>query len=671
MEFANFEHMCCRIYIVAFVCALLVSILPSVAVGQPSHTVVPLQHNTDTLGHIIRDKLYLTDTSAIYRYALRTASFIDSTKDKTEYNTLRFYDTLRARAGRSRFFFFLYDLAIVPDNGSVSILNSEVVDETALYSMYDGKMIDSIEFVRYNVFEPARSYLEKGANAVHAVTRVNTIRRDLLFTVGDVFDADVVVKCKQLLRSRPYIADANIEVIPIRNNPNAVILRVITHDNWSISADGSIRGLTGQVKGILYDANFLGTGDRLSYQLSLDWRNRRYEGSQIQYSIPNLFGTFYEATINAGRSFTEKYYGAKLNKRLILRSDYEVGAIVENVSNALYVRYDMADEHVDASYLVRYGNIDLWGGKSWYLPDIHSSVYFMARLNGVKYKDVPKIYEAEETPVNPPALNVNASKNPYFHDRVMMLASFGFYRERFLTTNLIYGYGYDEYIPIGYKVETTFGYRSSVYNPAFYGGLSVRAGGFIPIGYLMGDVSIGTFYNFSDKRALQSALNVKVSYFTNLLDAGRFKVRQFASGNYLNGWNRLSGYDEAVWFTNESGPREISGSPLGTNRLVLSTETVVFTPWEPLGFRIALYAYGDVGFLGYDRNVFNNQCFTTIGVGVRLKNERLVFGTIQLSLFVNFNKFGPTSREWIQLTSEQRIQATRYIPSKPDIVLYQ
>lgn len=663
--------MCCRRYIMAVVWMLLLSVLPSAAIGQTLHGAASSQHDIDTLERIIRDRIPLTDTAAIRSYALRTAAFIDSAKNREEYNTQRFYDTLRARADRSRFWKLVYDLVIVPDSGPVSIFNSEVVDETALYSVYDGKTIDSIEFVRYNVFDPARSYLEKGANAVHVVTRVNTIRRDMLFTAGDVFDADVVVRCKQLLRSRPYIADADIEVIPAPDNPNAVILRVITHDNWSISADGSARGLSGQVKGILYDANFLGTGDRLSYQLSLDWRNKKYEGSQIQYSIPNLLGTFYEATINAGRSFTEKYYGAKINKRFILRSDYEVGAIVETVGNALYVRYDMADEHVDASYLVRYDNMDLWGGRSWYLPDIHSSVYFMARLNDVRYKDAPKIYEAEETPVNPPELDVNTHKNPYFYDRVMMLASFGFYKERFLTTNLIYGYGYDEYIPIGYKVETTFGYRSSIYNPASYGGLSMRAGGFIPIGYLMGDVSIGTFYDFQAKRAMQSALNVKVSYFTNLLGAGRFKVRQFASGNYLNGWNRLSGYNEAVWFTNESGPREISGSPLGTNRLVLSTETVVFTPWEPLGFRIALYAYGDVGFLGYDRNVFNNQCFTTIGMGMRLKNERLVFGTIQLSFFVNFNKFGPTSSEWIQLTSEQRIQATRYIPSKPDIISYQ
>src|SRR5699024_6456675 len=119
----------------------------------------------------------------------------------------------------------------------------------------------------------------------------------LLFREGEAFDADAVVRYKQLLRSREYIADAAIEVLPVPDDPDAVIVRVITRDSWSISADGSIRGLTGQVKGELYDANFLGTGDRLSYQLSLDWRKKKYEGSMFRYYIPNLFGTFYEATL--------------------------------------------------------------------------------------------------------------------------------------------------------------------------------------------------------------------------------------------------------------------------------------------------------------------------------------------------------------------------------------
>ena len=587
-----------------------------------------------------------------------------------EERTQRFYDTLRVRSERNGFWKFVHGLIIVPP-GNGSQLKPEVVDETAVYGIYDGKRIDSIEFVRKPVFDPARRYMEKGANAVHVTTGTHAIKRDLLFKEGDAFDAGAVVRYKQLLRSRQYIADASIEVVPVPDDPDAVIVRVITRDSWSISADGSIRGLTGQVKGELYDANFLGTGDKLSYQLSLDWRKKKYEGSMFQYYIPNLFGTFYEATLKGGRSFTERYYGATLNKKFIQPADYEIGAVFENVRNALYVRYEAPRDTVAASYMLHYNNVDLWGGKSWYLPEVESSVYGMARFNNIRYLDPPRIYEQEDPPQNPVELPVGEGMNPYFYDRTLVLGTLGFYSERFLTTSLIYGYGYDEYVATGYRAEATFGYTHSDYQSGWYGGIALRSGGFTPVGYFMGDLSVGTFYDFRSRRPFQSALNVRFNYFTNMLGRRKFKVRQFISLNYLNGWNRSDGFYEAVWFTPASGPRAMHNSPLGRDRLVLSAETVIFTPWQPLGFRIALYGFGDVGFLGYNKHVFRNDCFATVGLGIRLKNEMLVFGTIQLSLFVNFGKHGLMSNEWIQLTSEQRMQTMRYIPTKPQVAPFQ
>ena len=477
-----------------------------------------------------------------------------------EERTQRFYDTLRVRSERNGFWKFVHGLIIVPP-GNGSQLKPEVVDETAVYGIYDGKRIDSIEFVRKPVFDPARSYLEKGANAVHVTTGTHAIKRDLLFKEGDAFDAGAVVRYKQLLRSRQYIADASIEVVPVPDDPDAVIVRVITRDSWSISADGSIRGLTGQVKGELYDANFLGTGDKLSYQLSLDWRKKKYEGSMFQYYIPNLFGTFYEATLKGGRSFTERYYGATLNKKFIQPADYEIGAVFENVRNALYVRYEAPRDTVAASYMLHYNNVDLWGGKSWYLPEVESSVYGMARFNNIRYLDPPRIYEQEDPPQNPVELPVGEGMNPYFYDRTLVLGTLGFYSERFLTTSLIYGYGYDEYVATGYRAEATFGYTHSDYQSGWYGGIALRSGGFTPVGYFMGDLSVGTFYDFRSRRPFQSALNVRFNYFTNMLGRRKFKVRQFISLNYLNGWNRSDGFYEAVWFTPASGPRAMHNSP--------------------------------------------------------------------------------------------------------------
>lgn len=585
-----------------------------------------------------------------------------------EERTQRFYDTLQNRARRNKFWGWVHGIVIAPQRSAP--LRDEVVDETAAYSEYNGKRIAAIEIERHNVFDPAHSYLEKAANAVHVVTRQYPIKRDLLFHEGDLFDADQIVRYKQLLRSRQYIATANIEVVPLPEDPDAVVVKVITRDNWSISGDGSVRGLTGRVKGELFDANFLGTGDRLSYQLSLDWRRGRYEGSMLRYYVPNVFGTFYEARLTAGRSFQEKYYGASLNKKFIQPTDHEVGLIVENVRTPVYVHYENPADTVDASYMVHYDNLDVWGGGSWYVPGTGGSVYAMGRVNGLRYHGLPQRIDEEEPPRNPPELTVGTGMNPYFYDRILSLASVGFYEERFLTTNLIYGYGYDEYVATGYRAELTVGYLHNKFQPGWYGGLLLRAGRFTPAGYVMGNVSVGSFYDFCSRSAFGSALNIKVNYFTNMLGNGRFKVRQFLSADWLKGWNRASGFYESVWFTHDSGPRELKSSPTGNNRFVLSAETVVFTPWQPIGFRMALYCYADVGFLGYGVNPFANPCYATIGVGVRMKNEMLIFDALQLSFFVNIGGRGFLPSDWVTLTNEQRMRAMRYIPEKPQIVDY-
>lgn len=588
-----------------------------------------------------------------------------------EQKTQKFYDSLEVRSQKSYFWKLLHDMVVVPVSSAPPIVKSAVVNEATVYGAYNGKRIEAIDVVRENVFDPARSYLEKAANAVHVVTSQHAIRRDLLFKVGDTFDAEAIVRCKQLLRSRQYIADANIRVIISPTDPDAVILCVTTRDSWSISGDGSVRGLTGQVKGEIYDANFLGTGDRLSYQLSLDWRGKGYEGSMLKYYIPNLLGTFYEMRLTAGRSFKEQNYGGSFIKRFIQPTDYEGGVIFEDISNEIYVRYESPGDTVSGAYMIKYSNLDLWGGKSWYKPSIESSIYFMGRFNNIHYKEPPKLANLEDPPKNPSQLPVGTGINPYFYDQSLSLVSFGVYDERFLTTNLIYGYGYDEYVATGYRAELTMGYMDTPFQSGFYGGVDFRAGGFTPVGYFMGDVAVGSFYDFRREELYRSALSARFDYFTNLLGDGKYKVRQFVSTNYLTGWNRSRGFYENIWFTRNSGPREILESPLGHERLVLSAETVLFTPWQPLGFRTALYSFADVGLLGYDKNVFRNDLYATVGVGIRMKNEMLIFGTIQLSLFVNFGKQGILAGEWVKLTTERRMQTMRYIPEKPQVVNYQ
>lgn len=52
-------------------------------------------------------------------------------------------------------------------------------------------------------FDSCGNWFERAGNKTHMLTRERVIRRDLLFKPGDKFDPQLVVRNKQLLRSRP------------------------------------------------------------------------------------------------------------------------------------------------------------------------------------------------------------------------------------------------------------------------------------------------------------------------------------------------------------------------------------------------------------------------------------------------------------------------------------
>lgn len=87
------------------------------------------------------------------------------------------------------------------------------------------------------VFDPSRETLGdqilNDMNRLHWQTRESVIKRQLLFEVGSTLSPAALAESARLLRSRPYLMDAGINV----QNPcePEVDIEVITHDAWSLT----------------------------------------------------------------------------------------------------------------------------------------------------------------------------------------------------------------------------------------------------------------------------------------------------------------------------------------------------------------------------------------------------------------------------------------------------
>ncbi len=557
----------------------------------------------------------------------------------------RLYDSIQSKTSRRAVPRMIYNMLFVKPRIDTSA-SGQFTDESALLEPFAGKTIGTVTIGRQQVFDPGGKWLERAANNTHMLTRDRVIRRDLLFKSGDTFDPQLITRTKQLIRSRDYISEIDIAVKPDPVDTSQVDILITTRDSWTISADAALHSENRTMVG-LSDANIFGTGNRLKIMTNFDRSDFSYGGNMVEYEIPNVLGTFYTAELNAGRSFYSSKFDIGLYREFLRPTDYEIGLTYANIKDKRY----MIEQ--DTSLLIREANLDAWGGYSQYIRPIKSSIYLTGRYN---YRRISR------RPAVGPRLN------PALHDRDALLVGLGLYRENFYSANMIYGFGRREYLAAGYKAEVTSGYSWGEFLNAAYLGISYEAGGFFPFGYLMGGATLGSYIDPRNGMWQQSAVDIDLRWFSNLFILQRSRIRQFVSLNYTQGWNRWSGSDESIRFTDANGLQALEEYAIGTNRMILNTETVLFSPYQPLGFRIAFFGFADFGLIGYSPNIFKNQFFTSFGIGIRLRNERLIFNTIQIRLGVAFGKYGLVDCDYFRISNSTRLEQYRFRPTRPEIV---
>lgn len=557
----------------------------------------------------------------------------------------KLYDSIQAKTSRRAVPRMLYKILFIKPVLD-STANGVVLDEGKLYKPYADKTIGTIAIIRDNVFNEKGNWFERTGNKIHVITRERIIRRDLLFKSGDPIDPELIVRNKQLLRSRDYLSDAVIELIPNTEDTTLVDIIIRTRDSWTISADAGIHG-EGHTMFGLSDANILGWGNELNIKTHFNRNNFDYGGNIFQYKIPNILGTFFEADFSAGRNFYNSELKLDIRKQFIRPTDYELGVNYQDVKAKTY-RIDK-----DTAELVRLRSIDLWAGISRYIKGMKSSIFFTGRYNYEKYRLRPE---------------VSIMHNPVFHNTDNLLLGIGLYREKFYSASMIYGFGNREYLATGYKAELMGGYSWGEFNNNIYLGMGYKTGGFTGMGYLMGGFTLGSYIAPHDGSWNRSAIDIDLRWFSNLFIVRRNRIRQFLSLNYTQGWNRGTGSNELISFTHDNGLQTIREYVTGINRIVLNTETVVFTPYQPLGFRIAVFGFADFGLLGNSANMFKNNFFASFGIGLRIRNERLIFKAIQLRLGIALGKHGLVDSQYFRASNSPHMEQYRYLPTRPEIV---
>jgi hypothetical protein len=396
----------------------------------------------------------------------------------------------------------------------------------------------------------------------------------------------------------------------------------------------------------IFDRNLFGFGHNLGSEFDIDTDRSQQLNYKLTYALDNILATFINGLLQYRNTNVDETVLGGLSRGFISPQIRWAGAL--NVSlNKLKDDLAIVTETFDVQ--------DFWIGRSFEVgrkrSGLHSRNTFVlaGRTIRTDFHEHPEVDPGNRT----------------YHDRTLYLWSVSLARNNFRKARLILDFGRTEDIPYGFLLHLTTGYELArgVRNRQ-YGGAGLRAGGYVgKLGYFLGNVQAGGFV--LNDLTVDTVIDTRAGYFTHLLPLGRFALRQFVVATYTLGLRRT----DTIVLDDAGGVRGLNDVGLsGLERLVARFQTVLFTPWNWLGFRTAMFGEVDVGAIGPKYATVDDQRFYTgCGLGLRIGNERLVFDPIEIRVNVYPSPPGEQPTVRFFFTSARDFPIFGFAPGAPSV----
>jgi len=568
-----------------------------------------------------------------------------------------FYD----RNFSSRWIRELKNVIIVsPKNEVVDSFN--IQSPSNIYDITEGHTITRIRIIRLKPFGTSVTesvprkvkWLGKAGNAVHVSTSELIIRNALMFSEGEKINSTRLAYSERYLRSLRFVDDARVTAIPISDDEAEVV--VVVQDIFPYSVDFGTN-FSSRVNYGITNHNIIGLGFQLSAGAFMDTGKDHLMGYEAKLRLQNIGHSFISLQADYLDKYENQRYGFTLRRDFYTPATKYAGHLIfYNARTPVRYLEPTGESRSIIPISIRYRHLDAWLGRSIQIDKNQST---KQHRNITVSFGVQQMYFTDKPD--------DAAEHYYkFQDRTTYLTSFTYSQQAFYKANLIYNFGRTEDIPYGYQLSIVSGKEvNEIYNRPYLG-VNYSSGYFIPkFGYLSGAISYGSFFR---KGPDQGIINLELNYFTNLYVLGRFRPRTFINGQYTRQLHNP--LNDRLVIDNEHGiPGFRNDSVLGHQRFNLSFEQNFFTPWNLYEFRFVLYAFAYFSWLGdYDKPVIISPLYSSFGIGVRIRNNRLVFSTLQIQ-FAYFPNIPKNSRfNYITFSQETVLQPRDFMPKAPEVV---
>ena len=525
-------------------------------------------------------------------------------------------------------------------NRPLNKVNTLSIKNTSPFINYKGLNVRYINVVKISygnsILDTSKgrtSILDNITKALHSETRKQTILQNLFFTEGDTLRPFLLADNERFLRTLPFIQDARIVVhaVDYLGDEDSVDITIIYKEAFQIGFNITSGG-TNQLYTEIRDENIRGSGDKLLIQNYTDISRMPHAGWGVAYTRSNIKGSFLNLSagvnnltnsINNGSRQELNYY-TTLNLPLVSPYRCLTGSLTASVhkNNNYYV----SDSLYKSSLNYNYKQMDFWVGYNLSNRSIVKETnkritrYLVAfRTNYIDFENKPLMYS-------------NKYNYLYANTLDLLISGIAFKQESY-RTSYIYGFGMDEDIPEGKNFTITGGWtnkygierwyigadlqRTFLSNNGYYYNLQLKAGSYLDNG-----------------KAEDANLLCSVDIFSKLYQLGKshWLLRHFISTSLTKQYHAI--LNQPLLLNSSYGlPPLVNPDSFCNTRFTINLQSIFFNTYSLAGFRFAPFSFGSLSYVRTTGESFHiGDGYTAIGVGVRSRNENLIFGTMELKL---------------------------------------
>jgi hypothetical protein len=539
---------------------------------------------------------------------------------------------------------------------------------------YEGKKIRSIQIEQKHfgasITNPAilkKETLTKFTDKLHNKNNENTIRKNLFIKEEELVDPLVIAYNEKWLRDLPYIQDARILAALSLVDTNEVDLYIITKDVFPIGGSFNIRNANSYTATLsTNNANDGGNAFTLSHNFD---KNREINtGWGFDYTNRNLQGSFTDITLG-GKSFSPNEANGDLSESTIYirgnrplltpNSKWTWGFDWNNANNKNVFLNKWSDSLFNSTYNYNLKHFDVWIGYQLFSNQISmaaNNVHYFVQLRFLEniFKQRPTDYLAQ---IDKNYQNIQA-----------YLSSFTLFKQKIIRTQYLYGFGRNEDLPTGKSMVITSGNYRREQSSLPYLGIKLENYKLLSNEhYRHGTLSAGSSYADGQLQDVRFIASIEQINKLRYLESG-YKYRSIINVSFTQ--TLKNKFNEALLISSSYGIPQLNKERIyGGTRITANWESVWYNSKSFFGFRASPFAFGNITYLRtVGQSIDKGDIYSSIGSGMRVRNENLIFGTIELRAFY----FPRTNRQvspWnISLITNLRYKYNSSIISKPDFV---